>query len=142
MIRRYVVLSALAAFVVMVASGIHGAEAAKPSPSGTIAIASGYTPALGQPLAFDYTVSDMPGGAQPRIQVLCYQGGELVYGEARAADPSEPINAQPFDPLGGAASVWLTNGGPASCEATLYYWQFHPSQVFHPLATVEFEAGG
>lgn len=118
------------------------ASAAPAAPSGTIAIADGYSPALGQDLLFDYTVGDLPGWANPRIQVMCYQDGELVYGEARAADPSEPVNAQPFAPLGGGSSQWLTNGGPAECEATLYYWQFHPSQVFHPLASISFTAGG
>src|SRR5947207_12586664 len=41
----------------------------------------------------------------PRIEVLCYQGGELVFGMGGAVD-YEFL-------LGGAGSIWLWNGGPA-----------------------------
>lgn len=139
---KYLFLAALAAFLIVLP-----VSAAKPVPSGTIAIADGYTPALGDDLLFDFTVEDI-GNKNPRIQILCYQEvtpenpDGLVYGEARDAEPGSSFNSQPFAPLGGGSSEWLLNGGPAECVATLYFWDFHPSQTFVPLASVEFVAGG
>src|SRR5688572_10558127 len=70
----------------------------------------------------------------PRIQVMCYQNGALVYGEAGPAD-------QAFL-LGGGMSQWLMAGGEADCEATVYEWDWHPQQTFVPFATTTFHAGG
>lgn len=139
--------AAVAAILIVIPVG-----AAKPVPSGTIAIAAGSDLNLGGVVTFDVTVSDLPGNANPRIQVMCSQPDDvpfdyafpdgsihthidpLVYGEAGPAE-------QGFL-LGGGMSVWLLHGGPAECVATLYFWTFHPVQEFHELASVSFGAGG
>lgn len=117
------------------------ALAAKPVPSGTIAVAAGSQLYLGGIVSFDWSVQDI-GNQNPRIQVMCFQNGEIVYGEAHNANPT--LGDPPFDGasflLGGGMSEWLLGGGAADCEATLYYWDFHPVQVFVPLASVSFHA--
>ena len=126
-------------------------SAAKPVPSGTIAIAAGSELALGGWVTFDTTTDDLPGWANPRIQVLCYQDvnesgivsrtedldangfvDDVVYGMALAADDA-------FE-LGGGSSDWLTAGGPAECDAVLYFWS--NQGAFIPLAGLTFGAGG
>ena len=72
--------------------------------------------------------------SSPRIQIMCYQGTTLVYGEAGPA-------GQAFL-LGGGMSQWLMGGGEADCEATVYEWDWHPQQTFVPFATTTFHAGG
>ena len=104
--------------------------------SGTIAVDPSTPPQLGQPLNFIVTTSGLHGNESPRVQVAAYQSDVLVYMEARA------VSELPLNPLGGAGSDWQRAGGPAHCVATLYYWDFHPSQTFVPLATVEFDAAG
>lgn len=116
--------------------------------TGTIAVDPSTPPQLGQPLDFIWTADGLHGQQSPRIQVMAYQDvdadtqvDDLVYGEARATSGS--VNALPFDPLGGGGSDWLTNGGPAHCVATLYFWdKVQGQQTFVPLATVEFDAAG
>lgn len=159
--RITIILAAVAALVVVLPAGAaRPAHAGPPQPSGTIAIAAGYTPALGDDLLFDYTVSNVPNWANPRIQIECYQDvnnsgiisrtedfdangfpDDLVYAEARNAE-SELVYGQPFTPLGGGSSLWLDRGGPAECDAELYYWRFHPVQTYNLLASVSFAAGG
>ena len=71
----------------------------------------------------------------PRVEVLCYQNGALVYGEA--GSPSDSFQ------LGGGGSLWLTAGGSASCVANLYYFTWNggqPGTVY--LATTSFNAVG
>jgi hypothetical protein len=124
------VIAALAAFILILP-----VSAAKPAPpNGTIAVAAGSDLSLGGVVTFDYTVSGGVNECYPygsnkcaRIQVLCFQAGVIVYGEAQMA---------PFHSflLGGGSSDWKTNGGAVVCEATLYYWDFHPTQTFVPLA--------
>jgi hypothetical protein len=71
----------------------------------------------------------------PRIEILCYQGGSLVYGAAGGVTDSFL--------LGGAGSIWLTFGGSADCTANLFYFGFHAGrQTYNPLATTSFAAGG
>lgn len=129
--------------VAVVALGVTGGMAAKPVPSGTIAIAPGSDLSLGGVVTFDYTVDGLPGWANPRVQLMCYQAGALVYGMALNADPNNGVptaTAQPFV-LGGGSSDWLTNGGPAECDATLFYWDNNsPTSV--TLAAISFSAGG
>ncbi len=76
--------------------------------------------------------SKYPGGI--RIQVLCYQNGELVYGQAGHYDLKFL--------LGGASSQWLINGGGASCVADLYYWSYNGGQKFNWVASTAFEVQG
>jgi len=112
--------------------------------SGTIAINPSSQLYLGGIVSFDWSVEGLKGNQNPRIQLMAYQDGEVVYGEAHNAEPK--LGDPPFDgasfQLGGASSQWLENGGPADCVATLYYWDNHPNQVFVALASVEFHAEG
>ena len=92
-------------------------------------------PALGDSVTFAVTYPKTVEKYGPRIQVLCYQDGALVYGEAGPYYQSFL--------LGGASSDWLNNSpGPASCVADLYYWSYQGGQKFNWLASVEFSAGG
>ena len=87
-------------------------------------------PALGDYVTFTTVI---PSNVQnPRVEVLCYQNDVLVYGESNGPDWA-------FQ-LGGASSLWLANGGPASCVANLYYFTSHSTAVY--LATTNFDATG
>ena len=71
----------------------------------------------------------------PRIEVLCYQGGELVFGMA-GSTTYEFL-------LGGGGSLWLWGGGAAECTANLFYFGQHAGQqTYNRLATTSFSAGG
>jgi hypothetical protein len=71
----------------------------------------------------------------PRIEVLCYQNGALVYGEAGSTLDSFL--------LGGGGSLWLSTGGSASCVANLYYFTWNAGQPATTyLATTSFNAAG
>jgi opacity protein-like surface antigen len=88
------------------------------------------SPALG-----DYVTFTTSNAHNPRIEVLCYQDGVLVFGMAGDADYGFL--------LGGAGSDWLRNGGPADCIANLYYFSWRKGvQYYTPLATTSFAAGG
>jgi hypothetical protein len=94
-------------------------------------------PALGVSVSFTSAPTDLSGPpkSQPRIQVMAYQDGVLVYGEAGPASQSFL--------LGGAGSAWLTNGGPAHCVADLFFWSYKGGQqTFELLASTEFDAAG
>jgi len=90
-------------------------------------------PKLGDYLSFN---TGYPNTVKnPRIEVLCYQNGALVFGMAGSTTYS-------FQ-LGGGGSIWLTNGGSASCTANLYYFGFHAGQqTYNKLASTSFSAGG
>lgn len=90
-------------------------------------------PHLGGPATF---TSTYPSGTHnPRIDVMCYDlSGALVYGEAGGVDHQFV--------LGGYASVWVTNGGPAHCFARLFdlIWNGNNPQEVVWLAFAEFDA--
>ena len=121
------------------------------TPSGSIALVTS-DPQLGQLCQFSCIVQDLHGGkgSQPRIQVMAYQDGVLVYGVAgdafrlwKGQKTTSGENGEDGFLLGGGSSQWLTNGGPAHCVATLYYWSYAGQQKFNPLAPpIEFDAGG
>ena len=91
-------------------------------------------PALGDWVTFSATYPRQLESKGVRIQVLCYQNGELVFGMAGAHD---------YDfLLGGAMSTWYLNGGAASCVADLYYWSYNGGQKFNWLASTTFDAAG
>jgi hypothetical protein len=119
------------------------AVAAKPTPSGTVAIAAGSDLNLGGLVTFDVTVQNI-GNENPRIQLVCSQAGVQVYAEAH--NVFDLLAPSPWDgpafKLGGGSSYWTEGGGSADCVATLYYWDAHPVQTFVPLAEVSFAAGG
>ena len=97
------------------------------------ASATPWEPRLGDWVTFTVTYPKTLDHYGVRIQVLCYQNGNLVYGEAGPYD-------QAFL-LGGAMSPWYMNDGSATCHADLYYWSYNGGQKFNPLAWVEFAAG-
>jgi hypothetical protein len=71
----------------------------------------------------------------PRIEVLCYQGGSLVYGEAGSTVDSFL--------LGGGGSAWKTGGGEADCTANLFYFGSRSgTQTYEWLAATSFHAEG
>jgi len=92
-------------------------------------------PAIGDSVTFAVTYPKTAEKYGPRIQVMCYQNGVLVYGEAGPY-------YQAFL-LGGGSSPWLNHSpGPATCVADLYYWSYQGGQKFNWLASVQFDAGG
>ena len=85
-------------------------------------------PHLGGWVNFSVVLPQLPGWVNPRIQIICWQGGVMTYGEAGAYDASFM--------LGGAGSDWLRNGGAADCQADLYYWSSsNAGQKFNLLAS-------
>ena len=91
-------------------------------------------PHLGDQVTFTVTYPKTLDHYGVRIQVLCYQDANLVYGAAGPYD-------QAFL-LGGAMSNWFLTDGPATCHADLYYWSYNGGQKFNPLASTEFDAAG
>jgi hypothetical protein len=134
--KRIILASILAMVVVGIVgqAAVSGAEAKKPGPSSSTAsiTLNQASPKLGDWVTFSYT--GVGNVQSPRIEIDCYQNGVLTFASAAPADQAQQ--------LGGAGSVWLTNGGSANCTAILYYWDFHPSETFMPLANTSFAAGG
>jgi hypothetical protein len=90
-------------------------------------------PSLGSSVTF--TVTYPTSVKTPRVEVLCYQNGALVYGEA--GSPGDTFV------LGGGGSLWLTAGGSASCTANLYYFTWKAGQPATTyLASTSFDAAG
>lgn len=118
------------ALALLVASPV---AAGKPVPTGTITL-NETDVALGDTVTF--TVTDVPKNVKrPRIEVLCYQDGALVYGEA-GSDTDTFL-------LGGGGSIWKDGGGPADCVANLFYFDDRgPVQTYVRLASTSFHAEG
>jgi hypothetical protein len=95
--------------------------------------AASVRPSLGSTVAFD---TGYPKNTKnPRIEVLCYQGGTLVYGEAGGVNDSFL--------LGGGGSLWKDGGGAADCTANLFYFGWKAgTQTYNKLATTDFSAAG
>ena len=90
-------------------------------------------PTLGSMVTF--TTSYPRTVKNPRIEVLCYQDGDLVFGMAGSV-------TYEFQ-LGGGSSTWLVVGGPADCTANLFYFGYHAGkQTYNKLASTSFSAGG
>ena len=69
-----------------------------------------------------------------RVELVCSQSGAAVYtGDA---------NADQQFLLGGGISQWVTNGGPAECAATLYYYSSYNPVTRVDLASTSFSADG
>ena len=79
-----------------------------------------------------FAVAYPSGTKNPRIDVMCYQGDALVYGEAGTVGHTFV--------LGGYASAWKTNGGGASCTARLFdlIWNGNSMQQVVWLASTTF----
>jgi hypothetical protein len=140
--KLVLLFAALAAILMIIP-----ASAAKPVPSGTIALDQS-DPSLGDVVTFTTTTSlaencNTWGGPRCyRIDVTCSQNaaitaenptGLVYYGDANAG--------QQFL-LGGGISDWVDNGGPADCVARLFtYTAFNPVTRY-AIASVAFAAGG
>lgn len=139
---KRIVLGTLSAFVLLGATLVAAPRTTSPSTItlnqvSTFAAAADSTiePSLGDYVSFTVTYPKTVEKFGPRIQVLCYQDGTLVFAEAGP-------HYQSFL-LGGGSSPWLNNSpGPAHCTADLYYWSYQGGQKFNWLASTEFEAGG
>ncbi len=103
--------------------------AAKPVREDSITLVG--TAYLGSTVSFSYTLAKHV--KDPRIQVVCSQGEDVVWAAAQPAPGNSFL-------LGGLESDWLDNGGSASCVATLYRWQFHPSETMIVYASITFTA--
>ena len=117
-------------------------------PSGAAAVAR-WEPALGTLVTFD--VAYPSNAKNVRIEVLCYQNGTLVYGEAGSADQTlqQQLTGSPGFILGGApaingfsgGSIWANVGGAADCTANLFYFGSKAGQqTFNVLVTTQFVA--
>jgi hypothetical protein len=90
---------------------------------------------LGGYAGFETNAVGLAGWEYPMVAVWCYQSGDLVY-MALNKPATEFL-------LGGAASAWVTNGGPATCEADLYAYGWKGGQEsIRNLASTPFDATG
>jgi hypothetical protein len=138
---KRLLLGAAVAGLMSVPSLAAGSKTTEPStiilnaPQGTSPSTTGtWTPHLGDYVSFTVTYPKTLDHYGVRIQVLCYQDGNLVYGMAGA------YNYQFL--LGGSMSQWYLTDGPAECHADLYYWSYNGGQKFNQLATTTFDAMG
>lgn len=100
-----------------------------PAAGSTSLTASGaWEPRLGESVTFTTSFPSKLDANFVYVQVLCYQNGALVFATAGRYDRAFI--------MGGSVSPWLANGGPASCNADLYYW----GQKYNHLASTEFSA--
>lgn len=88
-----------------------------PTNNATIALATDLPVSVGDLVTFDVEMDKHVHN--PRVEVLAYQDGQLVYGEA--GDPEHEFQLG-GNPDGG--SDWVRNGGgPADCIVNLYYFK-------------------
>jgi hypothetical protein len=116
-----------------------GSVLARSTSSSSIALASvgggaaTVQPSLGSTVTFSTTYPSST--KNPRIEVLCYQSGSLVYGEAGSVTYTFL--------LGGGGSTWLSAGGAVSCQANLFYFFWKGGQQYYQvLASTRFDAAG
>ncbi len=97
-----------------------------------------------------FTVTGVPKKVKsPRVEVLAYQDGSLVYGETGSLDQAlgngqDPLGYSGFL-LGGGGSIWVYEhpNTPADCVANLFYFDNSgPTQKYVLLATTTFHAEG
>lgn len=67
---------------------------------------------LGSSVTFTTTVPKLKGSEYPLIAIECFQDGTPVYVGLDFPDSAFV--------LGGASSLWVITGGPATCQAKLY----------------------
>ncbi len=107
---------------------------ARPAPTPSSIVLNESAPYLSGSVTF--TVTYPNHAKNPRIAVRCFQNDAMTYGEAGPADH--------VFVLGGASSEWLSQGGPASCTAELFFitWNGNKPQQVTTLAWTSFEAAG
>jgi hypothetical protein len=103
------------------------------TPQSLAGSAVAWEPKLGDTVTFTTIYPSSMDKYAMSIQVLCYQGGSLVFATAGLTDRSFV--------LGGTVSPWRDNGGAATCHADLYYWSTN-GQKYNQVATTEFNAAG
>jgi hypothetical protein len=134
-LTRHIALIGILAALVVTAGAAFAKAPAKES-SITLNQGTGFAPTAPQLGGNASFTAVYPGNVKtPRVEVLCYQNGNLVYGEA--GSPTDTFT------LGGGGSLWLDTGGAASCVANLYYFTWNantPGTTY--LATTKFEATG
>jgi len=134
MFNRFVVCASVAAALcALAAPALAGTKDSSITLNQTGAgFAATATPHLGGAVSF--TVVYPTNVKNPRVEVLCYQNGALVYGEG--GGPTDTFT------LGGGSSLWLSSGGAAACVANLYYFTWKAGQPATTyLATTSFDAG-
>ena len=102
-------------------------------PAGARLAEGGLWPLLGDTVTFSATYPKQLEQKGVRVQVLCYQNGEMVFAISRAWNVEFV--------LGGGWSPWRDAGGAATCNADLYYWSYNGGQKFNFLANTQFEVG-
>ena len=132
--------ASIIAFVITLLGAVFLSTGAQAAPKGNSWIelnssgaSASVQPSLGSSVSF---LTSYPVNVKnPRIEVLCYQNGTLVYGEAGSVDH--------VFLLGGAGSIWLSTGGSANCIANLFYFGWKAgTQTYNLLAWTSFVAGG
>lgn len=140
LMRRFLAVALAAALVLSFAVPV---LAAKPADGPTSIALVTPDPHFGGTVTFAVTFSKADAkyaytgrGGGARIEVLCYQSGALVYGEAGTYLDSFL--------LGGGWSLWIDNGGgAASCVANLFRFDNGASvQTYVVLASTSFDAAG
>jgi hypothetical protein len=106
--------------------------------------ATSIQPSLGDTVYFDVVVPSNVNN--PRVEVMCYQGGGVVYGETGSVAQATGSGADPLGysgfVLGGGGSAWKDKGGAADCVAKLFYFgQKAGKQTFNVLDSTDFSAG-
>lgn len=91
-------------------------------------------PTLGDYVTFTVTIPDSLRSDFVFVQVLCYQGPIHSLTFAASGPPDTEFL------LGGTNSPWLSSGGPASCNADLFYWT--RGGKYTVIASTDFEVAG
>lgn len=116
--RRSIILASSAAFAgLVVVAGPLAASASNNTPSSISLNSSGPSPSVAPSLgnAVSYTETYPSNTKNPVIETNCYQNGAIVWGEVDSVSSANQNGVL----LGGDSSAWLTNGGSASCTASL-----------------------
>jgi hypothetical protein len=134
---------------------------AAPASSGPSSIVLDQTDTyLGSNITFKTIYPKIKGNITPRIAVWCFQdldgdgviktsrtveNKDYVYAEAGSADQNQQkeLTGNPGFTLGGGGSIWKTGGGPATCNAELFYYSYSgKQQIYNYLAeTPNWQAG-
>ena len=110
------------------------AHAGPPASTGTLSLDQS-APSLGDTVTYTFTFEGTKNN-DVMVATVCSQGGTPVFSTIWPAENGAATL------LGGVASNWLENGGPADCVAYLFYWDRHPVQTEVRLAEIAYAAGG
>ena len=131
--RRIIMTALIAVSLTGILAG--SATALKSGGTGSIALKSDSQLRLGGMVGFTTNAAGLAGWQYPMVAVWCYQSTTLVYMDLQK--PSYEFK------LGADSSLWVRNGGPASCTAYLYaYGWRHGQESIQTLASTSFDAAG